>query len=99
MITPKQREKIVHLRTKGYTQQRIAEEIGISRQTVSYHLKKMKKAVTKKQLSSSYIENSPPKINYNEKEKPINLNRYARLVNIFANKLPPIEADLKKDLY
>ena len=42
MLTPEQVENISFLRKKGYTQQQIADNIGISRQTVSYQLKKIK---------------------------------------------------------
>ena len=67
MLTREQVENIVFLRKKGYTQQQIANEIGISRQTVSYQLKKVKN-------NDTVLENEYP----DEKEELIKTEKRKR---------------------
>ena len=43
MATPEQIAKIVKFRALGWTQQEIADEVGLSRQAVAYQLKRLKR--------------------------------------------------------
>ena len=48
MATPQQIAQIVKLRALGWSQQEIADEVGLSRQAIAYQLKILKKESKKK---------------------------------------------------
>lgn len=48
MATPEQIAQIVKFRALGWSQQEIADEVGLSRQAIAYQLKRLKKESKKK---------------------------------------------------